>query len=371
MKCFILFFMLSLFKTIACAPLFAQIVLKSDLDTTSSQHKVTLGGYLDTYYGYDFNKPISGDRPYFVSMARHNEVTINLAYLGLRYTSSKVRARFIPGFGTYVNSNYASEPGSLKNIIEGNIGVKISTGKNIWVDAGVLNSPYTNETAVSKDQLMYSRSFAPEYVPYYLSGVKFSMSLNEKSNFSLYLINGWQQIVDQNKGKSIGTQLEYRPTPLWVVNWSTYLGDERSDAVPQNRMRYFSEINFRFSKGPFTATSCVYGGVQKVLATNNGVYSKRWWQINVIGQYTFSKKLSLSGRIEYFNDPNSVMITPITSVSGFSSYSSGMCLNLNISPTILARFEGRAFFSEQEVYERMNIPVKTSNLLISSLAVSF
>ncbi|NJN00112.1 MAG: outer membrane beta-barrel protein, partial [Phormidesmis sp. RL_2_1] len=47
--------------------------------------------------------------------------------------------------------------------------------KQIWLDAGVFGSPYTNESAISKDHLMYTRSFAPEYVPYYLAGVKLSV----------------------------------------------------------------------------------------------------------------------------------------------------------------------------------------------------
>ncbi len=372
MKCIILFLAHSLFTSIICSPIFGQTdLIENNADTTNRLRKIDFGGYVDTYYGYDFNEPISGDRPYFVSMARHNELTFNLAYVDLKYTSSHVRARFIPGLGTYMNSNYAAEPGTLKNIIEGNIGVRISARKNIWVDAGVLSSPYTNETPISKDQLMYSRSLAPEYVPYYLSGVKFSMPLNEKSNFSLYLLNGWQQIVDLNKGKSIGSQLEYHLNSLSVLSWSTYVGDERSDAAPQNRMRFFSDINFKYSKGPFSAATCIYGGIQKVLGTNNITYANKWWQINFIGQYQFSKKLSLSGRIEYFNDPKSVMITPITSVSGFSSYSTGMCLNLNIASNVVARFEGRAFISEKEVYERNTMPVKTSNLFISNLTVSF
>ena len=351
----------------------AQVGDQNDKDTTDFDYKgkVTVGGHLDTYYGYDFNLPASGDRPYFFSMARHNEVNINLAYVDLKYSSSRLRARFMPGFGTYVNSNYAAEPESLKNIIEGNIGVKISATKNIWIDAGVLGSPYTNESAISKDHLMYSRSFAPEYVPYYLSGVKLSVPLTKKTNLYIYLLNGWQQIVDQNKGKSIGTQIEYRQNDFWVINWSTYVGDERSSTAPQNRIRYFSDVHFIYSKGPVSATGCVYAGIQHIQNTNNSTDSDKWWQANLIGRYSFSEKISLSARIEYFSDPKSVMITPITNVSGFSSYSSGLCLNLHIASNIIARFEGRTFFSAKEVYERDNAPVKNSNLLISNLTIWF
>ncbi len=371
MKGLVLILTLSMALLAECSSLLAQVNSKTETDTTSFNGKVTVGGYVDTYYGYDFNNPPSGDRAYFVSMARHNEMTINLAYVDVKYNSSRLRAHIAPGFGTYVNSNYAAEPGTLKNIIEGNIGVKISATKNIWIDAGVLGSPYTNESAVSKDHLMYSRSFAPEYVPYYLSGVKLSMPLNEKTNFYLYLINGWQQIVDQNNGKSIGTQIEYHQNNNVVINWNTYVGDERSSTFPQNRMRYFTDVHFSYSKGPVSATGCVYAGIQQRQDTNNSISSDKWWQANLIGQYSLTKKVSLSGRIEYFSDPKSVQITPITNVSGFSSYSTGLCMNYKIASNIIARLEGRTFFSDQAVYEREGSPTQTSNLLISNLTIWF
>ena len=50
------------------------------------------------------------------------------------------RANIALAVGTYMNANYAAEPGVLKNIYEANAGVKISNNKNIWVDAGILPS---------------------------------------------------------------------------------------------------------------------------------------------------------------------------------------------------------------------------------------
>lgn len=113
-------------------------------------------------------------------MQRNNELNVNLAFIDLRYRTDNFRARLIPGFGSYVNANYTNENGTLKNIIESSVGFKLFKNKNIWADVGILGSPYTNESAISKDHLMYTRSFAPEYVPYYLSGVKFTVPLYQK-----------------------------------------------------------------------------------------------------------------------------------------------------------------------------------------------
>ncbi|MBX2897392.1 MAG: porin [Cyclobacteriaceae bacterium] len=341
-----------------------------DTSNFNYQGKVIVNGYVDTYYGYNFNKPATKEQPYFVSMARNNEFNINLAYIDVKYSSARLRARFVPGFGTYINANYAAEPGVLKNIVEGNVGVKLFANKNIWLDAGVFGSPYTNESAISKDHLMYTRSFAPEYVPYYLSGVKLTLPLSEKITTYLYLLNGWQQIADPNEGKSLGTQLEFRPNDNWLLNWNTYVGNEQTATAPQNRMRYFSDVYFIYAKGKWSATGCVYYGIQKqnnVAETN----SATWWQANLIGKYSFTEKLSLSGRLEYFDDPESVQITSINPGSGFSSYSTGLCLNVQIASNVVARFEGRSFFSKKDVYQRGDTAFNTSNLLISNLTIWF
>lgn len=358
-----------------------QVVNTALMDTSgvALRGKVTVSGYVDLYYGYDFSRPASGDRPYFVSSARHNELTVNLAFIDVRYTSSKVRARFVPGFGTYMNANYATEPGSLRNLVEANVGVRLSRTKEIWLDAGVLGSPYTNESAISKDHLMYTRSFAPEYVPYYLSGVKLSLPLSQKVNLYLYALNGWQQIQDVNTGKALGTQVEYRPNSRVLLNWNTYLGDERSATRPTYRTRYFSDVFVIYNPGGrFDATACVYGGLQDRVGTGGRTEQDRWWQVNAIGRYRLSERASLSGRIEYFDDPRNVQITSINERPDainpfqFRSWSTGLCLNVKVTENVLARFESRTFFSDLPVFrDAGGVPIRSSQLLIGNLTAWF
>ncbi len=56
----------------------AQVVNTGVTDNYDSVEvgKISIGGMVDTYYGYDFNEPIGSLRPYCVSSARHNEITI-------------------------------------------------------------------------------------------------------------------------------------------------------------------------------------------------------------------------------------------------------------------------------------------------------
>ena len=337
------------------APATTQVANPAIMDTTTGIRigKLAIGGYVDAYYGYNFNRPASGDVPYMVSMARHNEANINLAAIDVRYTSQRLRSVLVLGFGSYVNANYAAEPASLKNLIEARVGVKPFKRKEIWIDFGVLGSPYTNESAMSKDHLMYTRSLAPEYVPYYLAGLKVSVPLGKRVNGYLYLLNGWQQIMDANAGKSVGTQIEWRVGKKSLLNWNTYVGDERSASAPNNRMRYFTDVFWIFNPdGKFSLTSCAYIGLQeRVDSLSTSSTYKHWWQANVIGRYSFSPKISLSGRFEYFSDPSSVQITALNTRGAFSTFSAGLCFNLKLFDNAMFRLEGRHFFSEKNVYQ--------------------
>lgn len=334
-------------------------IARTPQDTTS---KLQLEAYADLYYAYNFNRPAGGDQPYFVSMTRHNEMNINLAYIAVAWTSERVRARVAPAIGTYMNANYAAEEGTLKNVLEASAGIKLSGNKNIWLDAGVLSSPYSNESAISKDQLAYTRSFASEFVPYYLSGVKLSMPLGKKLKASFYLINGWQQIRDENSGKSLGTHLEYRPGENTVINWATYTGSESSEVNPDYGTRYFSDFSVYYHKNRISVSACAYAGYQE-RAIDDG----SWWQSVIIGGYDLSTELTLVLRMEYFNDRNQVLIDAPDQSPYFSTYGSSIGLNARPFNNIMLRVEARNLWSSHPVYTRESIPVNNSQTITGAL----
>lgn len=337
--------------------------------------KIIIGGYVDTYYGFCASKPRLRERPYSVSASRHNEMNVNLAYAELKYTNQRVRGRFVPAFGTYMNANYAAEQGTHRHLLEANAGVCLSQKRNIWMDAGVLGAPYTNETAISKDHLLYTRSFSVEYSPYYISGVKLSMPIHSKLNAYLYLINGWQQIYDVNNSLAISTQLEYRPNNHWLINWNTYAGDERSAAMPHYRNRYFSDVYCIYQRGKWSATACAYAGVQqRVDSAGKAAPNAVWWQANVGGEYHFSKTSSLSARAEWFSDPKAVQIMPVSSntAQGFAAGSTSLCLNVRVTGHALLRLEDRFSFSNQAAFlDAHQRDAKRDNLLIANLTIWF
>ncbi|MEN9511015.1 MAG: hypothetical protein RLZZ370_834 [Bacteroidota bacterium] len=364
----------SAFFTLAVASSIHAVAQNPETDSAVSGELVSkplrISAYVDVYAGYLFSKPADGQIPYFVSSARHAELNINLAFIALDYQSDRIRGRLVPAFGTYMTSNYAAEPSGMRNLLEASAGFRIFKNKNLWIDAGILSSPYTNENAVSAQQLMYTRSLAPEFAPYYLSGLKLSAPLSSKTNLSLYLLNGWQQIYDQNKRKSVGTQLEFHPKTGHTITWNTYAGDERNALNPERRLRLFTDVYWVWNDdGPWKASACAYAGLQAEKRSPNVRSEDFWWQANFILSRDVTKTFSLAGRVEYFRDAQSVMIKPVPGPEGFTAGSSGLCMNIKTDEHLLLRLEGRRFFG---VTGRIKSPMNyTDTWLCGNMSLLF
>jgi hypothetical protein len=129
------------------------------------------------------------------------------------YATEKVRANFALMTGSYANANLAAEPEVLKNIFEANAGVKISSKKNVWIDAGIFASHIGFESAIGRDCWTLTRSMLADNSPYYESGVKFSYTSDNGEWFvSGLFLNGWQRIqrVEANNTPAVGHQLTWK-----------------------------------------------------------------------------------------------------------------------------------------------------------------
>jgi len=129
---------------------------------------VNIYGFVDIYYVYDFNKPVTDYRQsFFYNHNRHNEFNLNLGLIRLQLVHPKYRANLSMQTGTYANDNYAAEPGVLKNIYEAVVGISLNKENNLWLDAGIMGSHLGFESAVSIDNLTLTRSLSAENSCFY------------------------------------------------------------------------------------------------------------------------------------------------------------------------------------------------------------
>ena len=199
---------------------------------------LTLTGYVDAYYAHDFTAPkLTQERPAFLyNYKRNREVTINLAYAKVAYTTSRVRGNLALQVGTYAQYNYANEQPLLRNVYEANAGVKLSKTRDLWLDVGILPSHIGFESAVSKDCWSLTRSMLAENSPYYMAGIRLTYTTGKWTLLGAVL-NGWQRIarLPGYGGPSVGTQVQFRSSDKLTLNWSSFLGSDRPDSLRQGR----------------------------------------------------------------------------------------------------------------------------------------
>jgi len=336
-----------------------------------NEPKVKFSGYLETYYGYDFNKPADHNRPGFIySHNRANEVNLNLGFIKAAYDSGNIRANLAVMAGTYANANLSAEPGVLKNIFEANAGVKLSKTENLWIDAGVFASHIGFESAVSKDCWVLTRNIASENTPYYESGAKVTYGTQDgKFTATLLYLNGWQRITRTagNNKPAGGLQLTWKPTGKITVNYSNYLGTEGADSVRVNRFYHNVYGIFQLTDKFGLTLGFDYGTQQKAKGSNdkNEVISPV-----AIAQYKFAAKWAIAGRFEYYDDKNGIFIGTATP-NGFKT--KGYSLNLDYAPipNAVIRLEGKTFDSKDKIFNREGNAVNANTTLTASIAVAF
>lgn len=347
------------------------VSLTSFAQTDSTKNPLSIGGYIETYYAYDFGKPSDHNRPGFVySHNRHNEVNLNLGFIKAAYVTDKVRANLALMTGTYANANLAAEPGVLRNIFEANAGVKISKKKNLWVDAGIFASHIGFESAIGKDCWNLTRSILADNSPYYESGVKLSYtSDNQKWFLSGLILNGWQRIqrVYGNNTPAFGHQLTYKPTSKVTLNSSSFVGSDTPDSTKQ--MRYFHNFygQFQLTEKFGMLLGFDMGAQQKVKGSSD---YNTWYSPVLILKYALAEKISIAARGEYYSDANGVIINTGT-VNGFQTYGYSLNLDYQIMNNAVWRIEGRGFTSKDNIFTLNEEPSAQNYFLTTALAISF
>jgi hypothetical protein len=351
--------------------LFSLVWISSTAQKDSSKPVFTISGYLETYYGFDFNKPGDNNRPPFIySHNRHNEVNLNLGFIKAGYQTERVRANLALAAGTYMNANLASEPGVLRNIFEANAGVKISKKSNLWVDAGIFASHLGFESAIGKDCQTLTRSIMAENSPYYEAGAKISYtSSNEKWFISGLLLNGWQRIQrpEGNSTLALGHQLTYKPNARLTLNSSSFIGNDKPDSVKQ--MRYFHNFYgiFQLNDKLSLTTGFDVGAEQKNRGSKN--YNIWYTPVFILG-FQPHEKHHLAGRLEYYSDPNGVIIRTGTP-DGFKTWGYSVNYDYAVFKNIVWRTEAKLFNATSNIFSKEGEAVSNNFCLTTALAISF
>lgn len=345
--------------------------LSAQVDSLWHQKPLLIvSGFADVFYVYDFNQPKGTQRqPFLFNHNRHNEVNLNLGFIKLGLDHQKYRVNVALQTGTYVNDNYAAEPGLLKSILEANVGISLNENNNLWLDAGILPSHIGFESVISIDNWTLTRSLLTENSPYFLAGAKLSYRPSDHLEIAGLMLNGWQRIqrVQGNSLPSFSTQVNYTPTNNLKFYCSSFVGTDDPDST--RRMRYFNNLYGQFQITNKLGLIVGFDAGMQQRLKGSSAYDF-WFSPVVIGQFDFSRYWKAALRAEYYQDKTGIIIKTSTP-NGFRT--TGLSLNFDYSPiqNVVYRLEGRLLKSKDDVFETRQSPSTNNFIIGTSIAIKF
>jgi len=337
---------MNFYKTLVLTIVFASICYSQDFS------KFSIGGYVDTYYSYDDDKNGNSLRQFSTIAPYREEFRLNIAAISLKYSDEKVRAVITAHYGDIPQANWPAVP--LQFIQEAYAG--FNPAKGLWIDAGYFITHIGAEGLYPKNNFLTSHALTTFYEPFFQSGVRVGYDFSNKFYGCVHLLNGYNVFADNNKNKSAGITLDYKPSPKYEFIYNNIIGNEIPSPEP-GKLRIYNNLVIKFFPGK--SIDVLIGGdgcIQEKSKIDDSTSSARMFSALASVRYHFSKKFSASLRGELHNDPDGIMSGVFVDSEGKSTglKAYGVTFGIEIRPVEKAyfRIESRYLIADkhQEIF---------------------
>jgi hypothetical protein len=330
----------------------------------------TLSGFVDVYYGYNSNQPAGR------ATALRN-FDINSGQFGLNMieliadkppdaTASRVGYHVALGFGQAMNLVNATEPSApltpgtpaalittetnfSQYLKEGYLSYLAPVGKGLQVDVGKFVTNAGAEVIETKDNWNYSRGLLFSWaIPYFHFGVRAKYTFNSKASLSAFLLNGWNNSVDNNSGKTTGFTLALNPTKKLGLIENYYVGPEQAN--DNSDFRHLTDTVVTYNPNAKLSLMANYDyGHDRLPVVTPGLpttTSAVWWS-GIAGyiKYAPNAKWAVATRGEWFKDHNGFSTGTAQNLGEFT-----LTLERLLASQLITRLEFRRDMSDQAVF---------------------
>jgi hypothetical protein len=285
---------------------------------SSGRATLTLAGYVEALYQWNFNNPENGVTAWRGFDNRHNTITLSNVVLDASWQYRAMVGRLALQVGHTPESYYSAEP--ARRALAG-VG---ATGSEVWkylqqatvgaragawlVEAGIFLSPIGPEAMPVRDNWNWSRSNLFYGLPFYHTGLRVTHTVNARHSVAFGVFNGWNSVVDNNVAKSVLLQYTYAPSADVTFNALYFGGIERDRADAAGvAWRSLFDVYLRVRVGRRVT---VMGHLNAGFEPNNfGV--NYWSAAAAYARFELTDTLRLALRADFFFDRAPAMGTRI------------------------------------------------------------
>ena len=306
---------------------------------------IEVTGFVDTYYSYNFNRP-RGDTQLRNFDTKHDQLSLGLMEVALEQKPtdrSRLGFRADLDFGPTTDVIHALEPGGaeiFKTFEQGYLSWLAPVGKGLQFDVGKFVTPAGAEVIEAKDDWNYSRSllFALA-IPYYHVGLRATYNVSDKVALAGYLINGWNDAQDNNRGKSFAFQAVLKPTAKLSLAQCFIAGPEQADDTADKRFLTDTTVTFNVTPALGLMVNYDYGR-DTVAGTRVS-----WQGVAAYARFQPISSWTLSPRVEWVDDADGFMTGARQTLKEFTLTSEH-----KIDGGLLARLEFRRDMSDEPFF---------------------
>jgi len=297
----------------------------------------------DGYVSGNFNSPDSGANQLRNFDYRANTAHVSMGKVTIDRAPGPVGFHLDVGFGQAFSTIHSTDraPNAFKYFEQAYISVKPKSWHGVQIDAGEFVTSAGAEVIETNGNWNYSRSllFALA-IPYYHFGVRASVPIG-KFTGGVQVVQGWNNIYDNNSGKTVGITGAY----AWKkITWSNnyYVGPEKTGTNDGIRHLYDTTVLVNANDKLSYYINFDYGRDKNV-----GKGSQQWAGIAGAARYAVTSKFALAGRLEYFNDMDGFSTGVAQSVKEVTATG-----EYKLSSWLMSRFEFRDDWSNQPYFQK-------------------
>jgi hypothetical protein len=324
------------------------LTAQAQTDSTDTG-KITVSGYIDSYYLTAFNNPKSGNLLGVDQLAGRafdrlpNQFALGLVQTKLAYSNRKSDLVIDLTFGPNADlGNFGNTTGALNLYRPASPYVAALYGTSAAIKQAYFTYRIVPKLSVTVGQFgthigyevidaplnyNYSLSNLFNNGPFYHIGLKAAYAFNDKTSLMLGVVNNWDNLTDNNKQKSLIGQFTFKPLNTWAVylNWigghgdDTYLstlvdaGTLPAECTNYQRNLFDLTTTYQVTSRFFVGLNAAYGwynfhdaNAEEAISKLFDSSSPSWGGVALYSNYAFTDVLGLGVRYEYFNDKHGV-----------------------------------------------------------------
>jgi hypothetical protein len=307
---------------------------------------IEFSGLVDGYYSFNFNHPQSRNNNLRNFDAKANQFSLNMMKITAEQAADPVGFRVDLGFGRAFDIFHAAEPGGIgfmRNVMQAYLSVKPASWHGFQFDFGKFVTSAGAEVTETHLNWNYSRSLLFANGPYYHFGARTSMPINKHLTAGVQLVNGWNNVEDNNTGKTVGFTTAVTTSKVnWFNNY--YVGPEKTDLNKGIRHFYDTVIQVNPAGRVNFLVNFDYG--QENMPGGRDV---KFYGLSTAMRFVLGENWALSPRYDWYKDRDG-FITAYGEDLTLQEFT--LTFDYKLKEGFLSRFEYRRDSSSKPFFDR-------------------